>query len=559
MNLNVAFGQINPTIGDVPGNAENVVSTYQNAVNQGADLVLFPELCLTGYPPQDLLYRDELHRSCDAHVAALAGRTDDTTMVIGAPRREDHDGRDLLYNAVYVLRNGERRAVADKCLLPTYDVFDEDRYFRPGRSVRCVDLDGQTVALTVCEDLWPQEFLPEGVTYDFDPVEELKEKRPDLVVNVAASPYWMGKTKNRHRIFSRLAADLDAPVAYCNTVGANDEIIFDGQSLFVTPHEGPTAMAEAFEEDLMLVSSDGSSTEEVTDVASASQREDHLLQALERGLRDYVTKCGFDEVLLGLSGGIDSGMTACVAARALGPENVLGVSMPTRYTSGDSKSDAERLATNLGISFREIEIEPIFQTFLKELDPVFGDRDPGVAAENLQARIRGNLLMAISNHTGRLLLATGNKSELSVGYCTLYGDMAGGIAPIGDVPKTLVYDLAERINEKNGEAVVPERILEKPPSAELRPDQTDQDTLPPYEVLDDILQAYIVDQRDLSYIIDDVSDEDLVRDMVRRVDRNEFKRQQAAPVLKVTSRAFGIGRHMPIAKRVRFDADNVEL
>ncbi len=552
MNLSVAIGQINSTIGDITGNAKKIENTYRDAVEKGADVVLTPELGLIGYPPQDLLYRSELIRACERTVDDLARRTGNTALVLGTPWRLK-DARKTLANALVVMQNGERKVLTRKCLLPTYDVFDEERYFREGRSVECVQLHGENVALTICEDLWPSEFLPERVTYDFDPASELKERDPDVLINIAASPYWMGKTSDRKQIFSDLARDLDTSLVYCNTVGANDEIVFDGRSLAVSPSGTVIREAASFKEDLVVL--EPVEDEEKGSGMGSGRREKNVLDALELGLRDYVRKCGFDQVLLGLSGGIDSTMTACVAARALGSDNVLGVSMPTRYTSDESRSDAERLADRLDIDFREIEIEPVFRRFMEELEPVFKGREPGVAAENLQARIRGNLLMAISNFSGRLLLATGNKSELSVGYCTLYGDMAGGIAPIGDVPKTLVYDLASYVNEKSGEEVIPERILEKPPSAELRPDQTDQDTLPPYDVLDQVLGDYIVRQRDLREMIAGDQDEELVREIVRRVDRNEFKRRQAPPVLKVTSRAFGIGRHMPIAKRIRFDEE----
>lgn len=548
MNHTIAFAQINPTIGDVAGNVSAVRKFYSDAVDEGADLVLFPELCLIGYPPQDLLHRQRLIRACERAIQELAEDTGSTAMILGTPTMEDGNTH-RLRNSLTVLQNGRTVCTAHKSLLPTYDVFDEARYFFPEHRVQCVNRNGLSVGLTICEDLWPSEFLPEGVEYQFDPIRELRETDPDLVVNIAASPFWMGKTRERKQIFTGLADSLDAHVAYCNTVGANDEIIFDGRSLLAGPDGTLLKQSESFQETLSV---HGPEDVDATRTSSTERpREQNVLEAVELGLRDYVRKCGFEQVLLGLSGGIDSGLTAAIAARALGPDNVMGISMPTRYTSSESKTDAEQLADNLGIRFNELEIENTFNNFLDTLEPILGSDDLGTTAENVQARIRGTLLMAISNDTGRLLLATGNKSELSVGYCTLYGDMAGGLAPIGDVPKTLVYDIARFINEEEGQTVIPENIITKPPSAELRPDQTDQDSLPPYEDLDRILDKYIVHEQDPERIAVD-EDPDLVHEVVDLVDRNEFKRQQAAPVLKVTSRAFGIGRHMPIAKRINY-------
>ncbi len=548
MNTTIALAQINPTIGDVAGNTTAIRRYYQEAVEQDADLVVFPELCVIGYPPQDLLHRHRLIRACESAVQSLAEETGSVPMIIGTPTLEDPDTR-RLHNSMALLQDGEIVSTAHKSLLPTYDVFDEDRYFSSEHRVHCVDLNGLSIGLTICEDLWPSEFLPRGVQYDFDPIESLRDQNPDLVINIAASPYWMGKSRDRNQIFTDIADDLNAHVVYCNTVGANDEIIFDGQSLVADSDGTLIDQADAFREDLLLSTphTDG----EPIRISSRPDQEKFVLEALELGLRDYVRKTGFEQVLLGLSGGIDSAMTATIAARALGPDNVLGVSMPSRFTRSESRSDAEQLASNLGIRYEERAIEDPFNSFLSTLEPILGSEDLGITAENIQARIRGTLLMAISNDTGHMLLATGNKSELSVGYCTLYGDMAGGLAPIGDVPKTLVYDLARYINDNADQEVIPENIITKPPSAELRPDQTDQDSLPPYETLDEVLDRYIVQEEDPEDISED-QNQDLVQEIVNLVDRSEFKRQQAAPVLKVTSRAFGIGRHMPIAKQINY-------
>jgi NAD+ synthetase len=548
MNTTIALAQINPTIGDVAGNTAMIRRYYEKACEQGADLVVFPELCIIGYPPQDLLHRHRLIRSCASAVHSLAEETGSVPMIVGNPHLENSDPR-RLHNSMAVLQEGEVICSAHKSLLPTYDVFDEDRYFSSEHRVQCVELNGTSVGLTICEDLWPSEFLPRGVQYDFDPIESLREHNPDLVINIAASPYWMGKSHDRRQIFTDIAEDLNADVVYCNTVGANDEIIFDGQSLVAGSDGTLLQQADAFQEDLLLTTPDKEGDSGT--VSSGTEQEKFVLDALELGLRDYVRKTGFEQVLLGLSGGIDSAMTATIAARALGPDNVLGVSMPSRFTSSESRSDAEQLASSLGIRYEERAIEDTFESFLETLEPILGSDDLGTTSENIQARIRGTLLMAISNDTGQLLLATGNKSELSVGYCTLYGDMAGGLAPIGDVPKTLVYDLARYINDEAGEEVIPDNIITKPPSAELRPDQTDQDSLPPYDTLDEVLDRYIVREEDPEDISED-EDPDLVHEVVNLVDRSEFKRQQAAPVLKVTSRAFGIGRHMPIAKRITY-------
>ncbi len=548
MNPTIALAQINPTIGDISGNTASIRQAYGEAVDRDATLVVCPELSVIGYPPQDLLHRNRLIQACESAVHSLAKETDDVPLILGSPYR-DEGNRGKLHNSLFVLRNGRISCISHKSLLPTYDVFDEARYFYPEHRVRFFELNGHTIGLTICEDLWPSRFLPEGVEYAFDPVEELREQSPDLVVNIAASPYWMGKTRNRQQIFTGLADDLNASVVYCNTVGANDEIIFDGQSLLADPNGSLIRQANAFEEDLLLVSLERS--EEHVHSSFEPNRKQNLLDAVELGLRDYTRKTGFDKVLIGLSGGIDSGLTATIAARSMGPENVVGVSMPTRFTRSESRSDAQELASNLGIEFREIGIEDIFESFLDTLNPVFDTDDLGVTSENLQARIRGTLLMALSNYDGHLLLATGNKSEFSVGYCTLYGDMAGGLAPLGDVPKTLVYELARFINEQSEPPVIPENIIKKAPSAELRSDQTDQDTLPPYETLDRILNEFIEHEKDPEDILNG-SDPELVDEVVQMVDRSEFKRQQAAPVLKVTSRAFGIGRHMPIAKQINY-------
>jgi NAD+ synthetase len=551
--MKIALAQINTTVGDLRGNAARIVEFYRLGVDSGADLVMTPELAITGYPPRDLLAK---HRFVDDNLRAL----DELTSKIGRAALlvgyVDHNakrpGRDY-HNAVALIQNGKVIARRQKMLLPTYDVFDEDRYFQPAESNTVVRIADWRLGLTVCEDIWTEGYLPAHL-YDRSPILDLMrgDDRARMLLNISASPYHLGKERTRCDMLRAVARRHNVAVLYCNLVGGNDELIFDGNSLAFDAAGDLVAAGAAFAEDLVLVDLDSSSAvQPATDEPGAA-----LHDALMLGLRDYARKCGFKSVVLGLSGGIDSAVTACLAAEAIGPENVVGVSMPSQFSSKGSRDDAGELARNLGIRWETIPIQAVFEQFKGALHPVFNGLPEDTAEENIQARIRGTTLMALSNKFGHLLLTTGNKSELAVGYCTLYGDMNGGLGVIADVPKTMVYELARHINEcgkrKSGKPgfPIPESSITKAPSAELRPNQTDQDTLPPYDVLDAIIKRYVEEAKSAAEIVKETGyDEKLVRDIVRKIDLNEYKRKQAPPCLRVTTKAFGIGRRVPIAQR----------
>lgn len=541
--LKIALAQINTVIGDFDGNAERIVRFAQQAKDRGAELVVFPELAICGYPPRDLVERSEFVRRSEDALKCLVARLPDVAVLVGYVRRSAASGKPAS-NAAALVRRG--RIVLDyvKILLPYYDVFDESRYFEPGVRAGIYDLDGIHLGTTICEDVWNDKNFWKQQLYPRDPVEEIARAGAEVLLNIASSPYNVEKIKLRHDMLRAIALERKIVVAYVNHVGGNDQLIMDGSSLAFDAEGQLLARARSFEEDLVIFDTDGSQRE-IHD-GPASQLEE-VYQALVLGTRDYVRKCGFRKALVGLSGGVDSSLVATLAADALGAENVHGVSMPGPYSSSGSVRDAEALARNLGIDFRVIPITPIFENYLGTLDPVFGDLPRDVTEENIQARIRGNILMALSNKWGCLLLSTGNKSELAVGYCTLYGDMAGGLSVIADVPKTMVYELARYANR--GTIRIPTASLKKAPSAELRPNQTDQDTLPPYEVLDPILRAHIEENMSVNEIVEKLGfDRNVVTDVVRRVARAEYKRQQAAPALKVTAKAFGMGRRYPIAQ-----------
>lgn len=548
--MRVALCQINPTVGDLDGNVERILDAARRASAAGARLAVLPELAVTGYPPRDLLDRP---RFVDDNLAALervaAGAPADLVLLVGfVARARTAVGRGL-HNAVAVVSGGAVSRVVHKRLLPTYDVFDEDRYFEPGAESRPIDFDGVPVGITVCEDIWNDVDVPiRARCYPDNPIAELVSAGAKLIVNLSASPFTLGKRIGRSEMLAGIARKHEVPLVFVNQVGGNDDLLFDGGSAVYGPDGAEWARAAAFREDLL-----------VSDVAPGGEVREHpetdeasALEALSMGVRDYARKCGFREVVLGLSGGIDSALVAAVAARALGPDNVLAVAMPTRHSSKTSLSDAEALAGALGIRYRVIGIDDIFQTYLDELGPhleALCDPPPNdVTFENVQARIRCAVLMAISNRTGALLLTTGNKSEIAVGYCTLYGDMAGGLAVISDLPKTFVYRVAREVNRQAGRHLVPESILTRPPSAELRENQTDQDSLPAYEVLDPILERYVEDGRSIDEIVGEGFDEATVRQVVRMVRVNEYKRRQMPPGLIVTKKAFGPGRRYPIAQ-----------
>ncbi len=543
--MRVALAQLNFTVGAFEGNYRKIADAASKALAAGADLLLLSELATTGYPPRDLLTQSgfiDANLALRDRVAALS--TEQLGIVIGCAEPNSSAGGKPLFNTAVLCHAGQAVARHRKTLLPSYDVFDEDRYFEPGAGVAPITFKGVRLGLTVCEEVWNDpEFWPRRL-YPRDPVADLAAQGVDLFVNISSSPFEMGKATIRRDMIRQHAARHRVPFLYLNQVGGNDELIFDGHSLGVDASGGLMLRAADFEEDFVVVDVlDGGSAPAALATVSQS-REQEAWHALTLGLRDYVTKCGFTSVVLGLSGGIDSALTAALAAEALGPARVTGIAMPTRYSSGHSVRDAETLARTLGIAFHVVPIDDIFQSYLDTLAGVLPGPQ-GVAEENIQARVRGAVLMAYSNKHGCLLLSTGNKSELAVGYCTLYGDMCGGLAVINDVPKTLVYDLARYVN-RDGE-VIPVSSITKPPSAELRPNQTDQDTLPPYEVIDAIVEGYVERGLDRQALVAQGHAAAVVADVVGRIDRNEYKRRQAAPGLRITSQAFGVGRRFPLA------------
>jgi len=543
--VKIALAQINTTIGDFAGNRDKLLAAYRRGVEAGADLVLAPELATTGYPPRDLLLRPQFIDKNLAILNELAAATGKTALVAGFVEHNDQQPGRPAANSVALMQNGKVAAIRRKMLLPTYDVFDEDRYFEPAVENKPVELGGWKLGLTICEDIWNDEDFWRQRRYRRDPSQELVEAGAQIIINCSASPWYLGKEIVRRNMVASLAAKIGKPVVYCNLVGGNDELVFDGHSMAFDGRGRLIAEARGFEEDFLLV--DIEQAEPV--IPSICKAEEQLHAALTLGLRDYMHKCGFKAAVLGLSGGIDSALTACLAAAALGPENVLGVSLPSQFSSQGSLDDARALARNLGIRYEVIPIQTPFEAVKQQLQPLFAGRKEDVTEENIQARLRGVILMALSNKFGSLLLTTGNKSEMAVGYCTLYGDMCGGLGVISDVPKQMVYRLARWINRER--EIIPVSSLTKPPSAELRPNQTDQDTLPPYEILDAILELYVVEGRRPAEIIDAGFKEADVKRVVRLIDQSEYKRRQAAPGLKVTSKAFGMGRRIPIAQRYR--------
>ena len=537
--MRIGIAQLNPTVGDLTGNLALALDAYEQLVGQGVDLIVYPELMLCGYPPRDLLLKENFGKDCRNALEEFARTTGPTPALIGFPEQKDGPSGEPFFNAAAWCIEGSVGQTFRKRLLPTYDVFDEDRYFSSGDASPLIELKGKRIAVTICEDVWNSG----GDLYSSDPLDAIASEKPDLLVNLSASPWHSGKESKRIDLLGEVARKAGCPVAYVNAVGGNDELIFDGFSLTLDAGGGVLAQSPSFREAI-----------EVHDLAEESAwdtgsftAEENLRQALVLGLRDYAHKSDFKKGLIGLSGGIDSAVTAALAAEALGPQNVIGISLPSYISSDHSKDDARELAQNLGIRFETLSIQKIVDAATNELQPLFEDRPADVTEENLQARARALLLMAVSNKLGALLLTTGNKSELAVGYCTLYGDMCGGLAVISDVPKTQVFALARHLN-KDG-VLIPENTIEKPPSAELRPDQKDSDSLPEYDLLDAILHGYVEEGQSISTLIASGFDEETVRRIVRLVDLNEYKRKQAAPGLKTTSLAFGVGRRMPIVQK----------
>jgi NAD+ synthase (glutamine-hydrolysing) len=543
--MKIALAQINTTVGDLTGNEAKILAAYQRGVELGVELVVFPELAITGYPPRDLLLKRHFVQQNLEVLNRLAAATGKTGMLVGfVGRNEAGVGREAT-NSTALLQHGKIIATRSKTLLPTYDVFDEDRYFQPATSNAPVDFNGRKVGLTICEDVWNDEEFWDERRYQANPPAQLVAAGATILFNNSASPWHLGKNETRHQMLSQLAAKTGRPLVYCNLVGGNDELVFDGASVAFNSDGQLIAHGKMFEEDFLVLDLD--SAQPVLPPVVCD--EEKVYRALVLGLRDYLHKCGFKSAVLGLSGGIDSALVAVLAVEALGKENVRGVSLPSQFSSQGSLDDARILAANLDIRYDVVPIQPAFEVVKGQLADVFKGLKEDVAEENIQARLRGVILMAMSNKFGSLLLTTGNKSEMAVGYCTLYGDMNGGLAVISDVPKMMVYRVSKWINRER--EIIPDASITKAPSAELRPDQKDQDSLPPYEILDAILEEYVVNLKTTRDIIAMGFDEAMVKRVVRLIDFSEYKRRQAAPGLKVTSKAFGVGRRIPIAQRYR--------
>jgi len=548
--VKIALAQINPTVGDFQGNTKKIIEFAAAAASARADVVMFPELAVCGYPPADFLEKPSFVARAGeaiAEIAATATSGNSLAVICGFVTPAPSGSGKHVINSAALLRNGVVEFVQSKRLLPFYDVFDEQRYFAPAEKQTLHRVGRECIALTICEDAWNDKLFWPSRLYEYDPIEDLMRAGGSLILNISASPYWRGKRELRHRMLAAIARRHKVPVVMVNQVGGNDSLVFDGASFALDPEGNVIAQAESFEEDLVCFDS----ATFAGDVRPVDPNEDAgVYQALVLGTRDYVRKCGFSQVLIGLSGGVDSALVAAIAVDAVGRENVTTVGMPSQYSSTGSIDDARALASNLGIRFETIAIRDLYEQYMRSLTPLFAGRKPDITEENIQSRIRGNLLMALSNKFNALVLTTGNKSEMSVGYCTLYGDMVGALAVIGDVVKTEVYDLCRYINRER--MVIPREILEKAPSAELRPGQKDTDSLPPYEVLDPILQAYVERYETPEQIAAEHHfDLETVRHVVKLVERSEYKRQQAAPVLKVTSKSFGMGRRFPIAVKVQ--------
>lgn len=549
--MKITIAQINPTIGDLPGNAQKILEAANNAVTEKTNLLLTPELSLCGYPPRDLLLKPDFCEAMDIVLQQLAiDLPPDLAVLVGTVKKNSKahiSGGKSLYNSVALLYEGKVKQVFHKRLLPTYDVFDENRYFEPGLETNYFTFDSVKIGVTICEDLWNDEEFFGKRSYSINPIAELSKLDVNLIVNLSASPYTFGKQRFREAMLKHSSTRFNKPIIYVNQVGGNDDLIFDGRSFALNQSGEIVSRACGFETDLRQIEFDKLKQDlNFSSIADSYESDDEeIWQALVLGVKDYVQKCGFSKVLLGLSGGIDSSIVAAIASAALGKDNVLGVLMPSPYSSESSIKDADDLAKNLGIKTEKLPIGNLMQSYDETFAELFANSEFGLAEENIQSRIRGNLLMAISNKFGYLLLSTGNKSEMAVGYCTLYGDMNGGLAVIADVPKTRVYSICNWLNRS--EEVIPQNVLIKPPSAELKPGQVDQDSLPDYEILDDILQRLINDYQSAEQIIAAGHNPEVVNRIIKMVARAEFKRRQAPPGIKITDRAFGTGWRMPIA------------
>ena len=544
--MKIALGQINPTVGDFSGNATKIIQFARQARGAGAGMILFPELAVCGYPPRDLVERAPFVTRNRTTAEQIAAETRGIAVICGLVTPAEADSGKTVMNSAALLREGKIEFIQSKMLLPTYDVFDEMRNFAPARSQRLFGFCGKQMALTICEDAWNDKHFWNKRLYRIDPIDELVRAGGNFILNISASPFWLGKRELRRDMLATIARNQHVPVAMVNQVGGNDSLVFDGSSLVIAPDGKVIAQGKSFEEDLIFFDSANLTGEMHEQLAG---EEASAYEALVLGTRDYVHKCGFSRAIIGLSGGIDSALTASIAVDALGAANVIGVGMPGPYSSPGSVDDARALACSLGIRFELLSIREIYEAATATLAPVFSGLAPDVTEENIQSRARGLLLMSLSNKFGALVLSTGNKSELAVGYCTLYGDMVGGLAVISDVPKTLVYRLSSYVNSRR--PVIPRATIEKPPSAELRPDQKDSDSLPPYDVLDAILEDYVEESRSAEQIAEAHHfDLALVKRVIAMIARSEYKRQQAAPGIKITPKAFGYGRRFPIAAKV---------
>ena len=548
--MKIGLAQINSTVGDFPANAKRIVSAYREALDQGAELVIVPEMALVGYPPRDLVFKSGFVDKCLQALDYLKGEIGEVPLVVGYVDHNENQGPGKPFrNGAAFLVNGKIRERVFKTLLPTYDIFDERRYFEPSEECQPVEWNGRRIGITICEDVWTEDFLHRPL-YKRDPVKELMEMDVELILNLSASPYHLGKGEVRRELLGALAKNSGIPFVYCNSVGGNDQLIFDGGSLVMSSEGVPLMEMLPFDEGVAVAELFEGSSPQSGDQAirKGLHPDEEIFRALVLGVRDYIHKCGFETACIGLSGGIDSALTAAVAVEAIGADNVLGITMPSPYSSRGSVDDSLSLAANLGIRCETVPIAEPFEAVRVALAPIFQGLPEDVTEENMQARMRGLYLMSLSNKFNHLLLTTGNKSELAVGYCTIYGDMCGGLAVISDLPKTRVFSVARWLNRD--QEVIPWNTFEKPPSAELRPDQKDEDTLPAYEVLDEILELYVEKQLSSEEIVENHGfEEKTVLWVQRQVDLNEWKRHQAAPGLRVTSKAFGIGRRIPIVQR----------
>lgn len=543
--MKVGLAQINTIVGDLPGNRKKILAAYEELAGKGADLVVFPELAVTGYPPRDLLFKSAFVPDNLKSLDVIARATGKVPALVGFVQPNPAEKGRRFYNAAAWCERGKIRHVARKCLLPTYDVFDEDRYFEAASEPLCVSWKGWRIGITLCEDIWTGPIIDTSRYYATDPLASFAPSDVDIVVNLSASPWHYGKDSTRQAIVRSVALRVGRPVIYVNAVGGNDELVFDGHSMIISGAGELLAGLPPFRECHSLF--DLEAEEPAVDPAFQRDSLADIHDALVLGIRDYAHKSGFTKGLVGLSGGIDSALTVALATEALGAENVMGVSLPSSISSGHSRDDARAVAENLGITYHTLPIEKVVNAAGKSLEPLFAGLSPDVTEENIQARSRGLLLMALSNKFGALLLSTGNKSEMAVGYCTLYGDMAGGLSVLSDLPKTRVYALSHYVNRER--ELIPWNTINKPPSAELRPDQKDEDSLPPYPVLDAVLKRYIEEGQSSREIIEAGYDAGIVREVIRKVDLNEYKRKQAAPGLKITPLAFGTGRRIPIVQR----------